>query len=198
MSRRIVLAVIGLAVGTACVAVGSVVAGQVSGTPVDHLAMEQAIESAPMVQVANIEPTADMPPRGVYLQVTENGYVCVWDAPSATSAQRQGGCNSAEDPLGGDVVSASLAYDGGPGIGSVRDARLSGLASRETVSLRVEMTDGSFRAVRVKKVTVGSDDFQAFGYRFRKADLERGIGPVAVVAYDAAGHELGRQTTGIG
>ena len=197
MNRRSVLGAGALALGIACVTAGTVVAGQFGASP-DPLAMQQAIESAPMVQVASIGATSDEPSRGVFVQLTANGYVCVWDAPSARSAQRQGGCNRADDPLGGEVVSASLAYDGGPGIDSVDDARLSGLASSQAASLRVEMTDGSFQAVKLKKAKVGSDNFQAFGYRFKKADLRKGIGPIAIVAYDAVGNEIGRQPTGIG
>ena len=61
------------------------------------------------------------------------------------------------------------------------------------------MTDGDARAqVKLKKTKVGSDEFQAFGYRFKKADLEEGIGPIAIVALDADGVEIGRQPTGIG
>ena len=50
----------------------------------------------------------------------------------------------------------------------------------------------------VKKARVGADEFKAFGYRFRKSDLESGNGPVAVVAFAASGAEIARQTTGIG
>ena len=60
------------------------------------------------------------------------------------------------------------------------------------------MSDGSTRKVKLEKAKVGSDEFQAFGYRFKKADLKKGIGPTAVVAFDASGNELGRQPTGIG
>ena len=45
---------------------------------------------------------------------------------------------------------------------------------------------------------VGADEFQAFAYRFKKVDLRNGVGPTAIVAYDAGGAEIGRQPTGIG
>ena len=109
-----------------------------------------------------------------------------------------GGCNPAADPLGGRPISSSLAYDGGPAVEGVEDARLIGLALAETSGVHVEMSDGTIRVVQLKKAKVGSDEFQAFGYRFKKVDLEKGIGPTAIVAFDGAGNELGRQATGIG
>ena len=109
-----------------------------------------------------------------------------------------GGCNPASDPLAGGALSASLAYEGGPAIDTVTDARVIGLASAETSAIRIVMSDWSFRTVKIAKAKVGSDELHAYGYRFKKRDVERGIGPAAIVAYDAAGAELGRQPTGIG
>ena len=51
---------------------------------------------------------------------------------------------------------------------------------------------------KLKKAKIGSDELQVFGYRFKKADLKRGLGPTAIVALDADGVEIGRQPTGIG
>ena len=177
---------------------GAVVAGPFEDVPPDPAAMTRAIDSAPMLQVADIEAVQDEPARGVFVQLTETGFLCIWDAPSASSRQRQGGCNRADDPLGRSTISASLAYDGGPSMASVRGARLSGLASGDVASVRVLMSDGTFRIVKLKKAKVGSDEFQAFGHRIKRADLRKGIGPTAIVAYDAAGNEIGRQPTGIG
>ncbi len=109
-----------------------------------------------------------------------------------------GGCNSVDDPLNGSALSATLSYDGGPAIGDVKSATLFGLTAPGVARARVLMSDGSSREVKLKKAKVGSDEFQAFGYRFKKADLKRGIGPIAIVAFDANGVELGRQPTGIG
>lgn len=199
MNKRMVLVVAGLGAAVACVVAGAVVAAQFNGSlPPDPEAIGRAIESAPMIKVAEIEAADDKPARGVFVQLTDTGHVCIWDARSASARQRQGGCNRAEDPLGGSAVSASLAYDGGPAIETVRDARLTGLASAETASLQIVMSDGSNRAIKLEKAKVGADEFQAFGYRVRKSDLKRGIGPTAVVAFDASGIELGRQPTGIG
>jgi hypothetical protein len=58
------------------------------------------------------------------------------------------------------------------------------------------MSDGTRREMRLWKARVGDDDFQAFGYRFKKADLRRGVAPTAVVALDAGGREIDRQPTG--
>ena len=60
------------------------------------------------------------------------------------------------------------------------------------------MSDGTVRAVKLKRTKAGSNEFQAFGYRFKKQDLRNRIGPTAIVAFDANGVELGRQPTGIG
>lgn len=199
MTKKARLIVLGGMLALAFIVASAVVAAQLGGGPgPDAVAMERAIEAAPLIGVAEIEATADSPRRGVYVQRTANGYVCVWDAPSASSQRRQGGCNRAEDPLGGGPISASLAYDGGPSIESVGDARLTGLASAETASVLVLMSDGTPRRVKLENAKIGSEEFRAFGYRFRKADLKKGIGPTAIVAYDADGNEIGRQPTGIG
>ena len=195
--RKHVVVIVAVAL-VAGVAVGGVIAAQHRDTAPDVGEMEAAIATTPVTKVADVSANDGSEARGVYLQELDTGYVCVWDAPSSTSRSRQGGCNRADDPLGGSAVWASLAYDGGPATETVRDARLSGLASAETASLEVLMSDGSIRAVKLQKAKVGSDEFQAFGYRFKKADLKKGIGPTAIVAYDAAGNEIGRQPTGIG
>jgi hypothetical protein len=179
--------------------VGSVWAAQRGGEgPADLDRMQQAIDAADMIRVADVPAADGESARGVFVQELATGHVCIWDAPSAISHARQGGCNPSDDPLGGAAVNANLAYDGGPAVEAVRDARLSGLARPETVRLVVQMTDGSTRSIRMRKVTLGAGDFVAFGYRFKKADLKKGIGPIAVVAFDASGNEIGRQTTGIG
>jgi len=139
-----------------------------------------------------------LPGRGVFAQFTSTGHFCLSDAPLDSPQMGGGGCNAADDPLGGTSISASLAYDGGPAIAGVKDARVIGLASAEVASIDVLMTDGTSRSVKLKKAKVGSDELQVFGYRFKKADLKRGLGPTAIVALDADGVEIGRQPTGIG
>jgi hypothetical protein len=96
------------------------------------------------------------------------------------------------------VISSSLAYDGGPAIEAVRDARLIGLAAANVASVRILMSDGSSRAVKLRTSTVADRGLQVFGFRVRKSDLKKGVGPIAVVALDESGSEVARQTTGIG
>ena len=74
-----------------------------------------------------------LPARGAFAQVTrDTGSLCVCSTHRRRRRrERGGGCNSADDPLGGSAISASLAYDGGPAIEGVRDARLIGLAAAD-------------------------------------------------------------------
>jgi hypothetical protein len=176
---------------------GGVVAGRMVWAD-DARTLDDAIAQAKAVQIAEIGAADGNAARGVFARLTSTGHLCLSDAPLSAPLMGGGGCNPADDPLGGDVLSASLSYDGGPAIETVVDARLIGLVSTEIPSVRVLMSDGSSRAVRLKQAKVGSDEFQSFGYRFRKSDLRKGIGPVAIVAYDASGVEVGRQPTGIG
>lgn len=188
--------VIAAALLAAAALTGSVVAGQFRQT--DPAAFEDDLATGAVTRVADIAAADGLPRRGVFVQVTAAGQVCVWDALSASSPERGGGCNPADDPLGGSELSASLAYEGGPAVETVRDARLVGLAASGVAAVEILMTDGTRRAVRLKEATVGSSSFTAFGYRFRKSDLRRGTGPSAVVALDSAGAEVARQVTGIG
>jgi hypothetical protein len=151
-----------------------------------------------LIAAIDDEAAEGAPSRGVFVQLTRTGHLCVWEAPSATSRERGGGCNSVDDPLNGNVLSATLSYDGGPVISDVRSASLFGLAASEVARASVLMRDGTSRAIKLKNAKVGSDEFQAFGYRFKKSDLRHGVGPIAVIARAADGSELGRQTTGIG
>jgi hypothetical protein len=196
MPRRGVVA-IAVAALAAAILVGGVVAGSFDWSKsTDDL--DAALVDARPTQVADIPAADGLSARGVFAQITSTGHFCLSDAPLDAPLTGGGGCNPADDPLGGGAISASLAYDGGPAIGTVRDARLIGLASTNVASLRVLMSDGSTRSVKLKRAKVGPDEFRAFGYRFRKSDLKKEIGPIAVVAYDGSGVEIGRQTTGIG
>jgi hypothetical protein len=196
--RSIVVLAVALVGG---VLVGSVIAAQRGGdSALDVASLQAAIATEPMTKVADVAGSDDSSARGVYVQEldTGQGHLCVWDAPSAASRERQGGCNSIDEPLGGSAVSANLAYDGGPAIEGVRDARLTGLAASNVASVVVLMSDGSQRSVHLKKAKLKAGDFFAFGYRFKKADLRKGVGPIAVIAQDAYGGEIARQPTGIG
>jgi hypothetical protein len=187
----------------AALAVVVVVAGILAGAVVasrsdDGSELRAAIAETPLTRVADIEAVEGAPALGVFVQQTKTGHLCVWEAPSPTSRERGGGCNSIDDPLGGSALSATLSYDGGPAISDVRRASIFGLAAANVSRMRVLMSDGTSRAIKLKEAKVGSDEFQAFGFRFKKADLEKDLEPTAIVAYDAGGNEIGRQATGFG
>lgn len=193
----------GLAVGLVGLAAlasgGAILASQLgSSTPPDIAALDEAIQAAPLTEVADIPAAGALQERGVFVQVTSTGEVCLWDAASPTSRGRMGGCDPASDPLGGSKISASLAYDGGPATTDVKDARLIGLVDPSVAKVGVLMSDGSYRTVKLKGSTILGKRYGAFGYRFRRSDLGKGIGPVAVIATDASGAEVGRQPTGFG
>jgi hypothetical protein len=188
---------LGIAVLVAFVLAGGVIAAQLVDPP-DPETLEEAIARAPMTSVAEIPAAGGLPARGVFVQLTSTGHFCLWDAPSARARERQGGCNSADDPLGGRPLSVSLAYDGGPSTSNVRDARLTGVTSGDVVKVFVLMSDGTHRTIPLRETSVGGVDYGAFGYRIRHSDLRKGLEPTAVVAVNGAGEEVDRQATGFG
>jgi hypothetical protein len=194
-SRRGALVVALVVVASAVLATG-VVAGHFQS--VDPPSFHQAMTTGEITQVAGVQAEDGSPGRGVFAQLTQDGHLCVFEAPSATSRAHGGACNSVDDPLNGSAISATLSYDGGPDISSVTTATLFGLAAPEVARAAVVMSDGSSRTIKLKKAKVGSDEFRAFGHRIRKSDLKKGIGPIAIVAFDSSGVELARQPTGIG
>jgi hypothetical protein len=179
----------------AAISAGGVLAAQLGGwgSP-DELA--SAIREDPAIRVADIASDAGLPKHGVFVQKTSTGHLCLWDAPSAASPNRGGGCNTVDDPLGGRTLRISFAFDGGPAVADVKDARLIGLAELEVATVQVLMSDGTRREVQLRKASVGGDEYQAFGYRFKKGDLRRGVAPTAVIGLNAAGQEIDRQATG--
>jgi hypothetical protein len=189
---RWLVAVVGVVLG------GALASAVVASSFDDGSTLSAAVAEAPLVQVADIAAEDGASALGVYTQLTETGHLCVWEAPSATSRQRGGGCNTVDDPLNGRPVAFTLSYDGGPATADVHGASVFGLALSRVAGLRVLMSDGSWRAVKLKKAKVGAGEYKAFGYRFKKSDLKRGIGPIAVAAFDASGAEIDRQVTGIG
>ena len=184
-----------VAVATAAV-VGRVIAGQFVSR--DPSSFQADLGTGAVTRVADIDAANGLPVRGVFARVTSGGQLCLWDAPSAASQEGQGGCNPLSDPLGGALLSASLAYEGGPAAADVGDARLIGLAAPTVASVRVLMTDGSYRVTSLRGATIQGQRYGAFGYRFRRRDLQRGVTPVAVVAFDRSGKEIDRQATGFG
>lgn len=194
-TSRVVVVVV-VAVASAVLAAG-VVAGSFDWARSSG-DLEASLTESPPTEVAEIPAAEGLPARGVFAQVTSTGHFCLTDAPLDAPLTGGGGCNAADDPLGGSVISVSLAYDGGPAIEAVKDARVIGLAAASVATVWVVMSDESTRAVKLRASTVGDRGLQVFGFRVRKSDLKKGIGPVAVVALDENGTEIGRQTTGIG
>jgi hypothetical protein len=198
MNRTIVVA------GAVCVA-GLAVAGiasglhRAAGTP--SAAPDIRGNAGSLAQVAQFASEDGRAARQVVLQRTPDGYLCVWDSPDGTADHGVGGCNPADDPLAGHKVFVSLAYDGGPAVTAVHDARLSGLAAADVASARLVMTDGSTRPILLSPRStraVAGKDYRPFAYRMRQSDLESGVGPVAVLVLDARGKVIDRQATGIG
>ncbi|HET9461089.1 MAG TPA: hypothetical protein VFO56_04065 [Gaiellaceae bacterium] len=183
------------AILAASITAGGVIAAQLTTfeNP-DRLA--KAIEKDPLVLAADIPAAGGAARHSVLVQETSTGHICLWDVPSATPGLKQGGCNSADDPLAGRPLSVSFSYDGGPAMATVRDARLIGLTTANVATVEVVMNDGTRRPMRLEQARVGGAEYFAFGYRFKAGDLRRGIGPVAVVAFDDSGVEIDRQTTG--
>jgi hypothetical protein len=194
--RRRPAIVISILVLAAAVLATGVVAGQFRGA--DPASFHAALATGEITRVADIGASDGFSGRGVFLQTTDTGQVCLWDAVSERSMQRGGSCSPADDPLGGSAISASLAYEGGPAIDGVQDARLIGLASSDVEDVTVLMSDGTSRRMILKEAKVASDAFQVFGYRIKRSDLRKGVGPTAIIAFDASGAELARQPTGIG
>ncbi len=184
--------------GIGLLAAGALASAVVASRFDDGSELSAAIGDAPLTRVADVAAADGASARGVFVQQTATGHLCVWEAPSATSRERGGGCNTADDPLNGRAISFTLSFDGGPAIESVTAATVFGLASDDVARASVAMSDGSVRQIRLRLASVGGHEFRAFGFRFRRADLRRGIGPVAIVAFDAHGEEIDRQTTGIG
>ncbi len=187
-----------LAVALAVVVAGSLAGAVVAYRADDGSELTAAIGMDPLVRVAEVASTDGVPEKGVFVQLTRTGHLCVWEAASASSRQRGGGCNTADDPLNGRPMSFTLSYDGGPALGDVKAASLFGLASTEVSRATVLMSDGSTREIRFRDVDIASDGYRAFGFRFKRADLRKGLGPTAVVSIDEAGTQIDRQTTGIG
>jgi hypothetical protein len=187
-----------LAVMLAIVLAGGLTGAVVAGQFDDGSDLVAAIDDVPLQRVADVSAVDGIAEKGVFVGSTRTGHLCVWEASSATSRDRSGGCNTADDPLNGRPLWFTLGYDGGPDIASVKTASLFGLAAPVVAQASVLMSDGTERDLKLKRANVGADKFRAFGFRFKKSDLRKGIGPTAVIARDVSGAEIARQPTGIG
>jgi hypothetical protein len=147
-------------------------------------------------RVATLPSQGGRPEVGLYVARLADGSICVSSA-SADKTSAGGGCNSASAPLNGKPFIAIFAYDGGPAVATVEDARLYGLADRSVEELRLEMSDDSTRQLHLSAHAVAATPYRVFAYRVSHADIRARITPVAVVAYDASGAVIGRQPTGL-
>lgn len=196
-ARRSLVLAIGIV--AAAVLAGGVVGAQLDVWPSDDF--EASLREDASVRVADIPAREGLPARAVFVQATSTGFLCLWDASAATAQVKQGGCNRAEDPLAGRKLTISLAYDGGPAVGDISDARLIGLAAWEVTSIQVLMTDGTRRAIPMRRELAFASEagrFRAFAYRFPRSDFRRGVGPTAVIGLNERGAEIERLTTGYG
>lgn len=185
---------LGLVVAAAGLFAGGVVAGHV-GVSRSADELDLALRTEALERVTDVPAAQNAAKRSVFVQ-RAGGFVCLWDAPSATALIRQGGCNLESDPLGGGELFVSFSFDGGPDIAEVTDARLIGLVSRQIERVQIELSDGSRRDVSLTDTKIGAQGYRAFAYRVRRPDLRRELVPVAVVAIDATGKEIERQPAG--
>jgi hypothetical protein len=179
-------------VALAGVSAGAVVAGQIVDFD-DPVSIDLALEEAPLTEVADLPSAAGTVARSMFVQ-RAGGLACIWDAPNATSRMRQGGCNLESDPLGDSELFVSYAFDGGPKISDITDARLIGLASAQVVRVEIALSDGSTRSATLHPANAAGSGLQAFAHRVARRDLRRGIGPVAVRAFDATGIRVANET----
>ncbi len=197
-NRYVIVAAVAVGLG---LALGSGASGvfRAAGTP--SATPDIRSQQSTVLPVAQFPSETGRPDRQVVLQRTPDGYLCVWDSPDGTAEHGIGGCNSADDPLGGGKLFVSLAYDGGPALATVHDARLSGIAAPDVAVAKLVMSDGSTRAIAVSRPSTrafAGKDYRSFAYRVRQSDILKSITPVAVLALDAAGRVIDRQMTGIG
>ena len=109
---------VGLGVVLAGMLASAVVASRID----DGSDLTAAIEEAPLVRAADIAAGDGLPGAGCTCRRREQGISACGRRRSATSRERGGGCNTADDPLNGRPVSFTLSYDGGPAVSDVRSA----------------------------------------------------------------------------
>lgn len=186
-----------LAGGTTGVVTSAVRGGNGKET-LDPAAVEAATASGVAVKVATFPPLAGREGRAVFMRKTSNGLLCLWDAPDGRR-EGPGGCNRASDPFGGRKMMISLAWDGGPALSTITDARLIGIVAVDVDAVTVRMSDGSTRSVALTGSQAGthSDFYRAFAYRVQPADIRAGIEPISVSAFDDTGKLIDQQNTGL-
>jgi hypothetical protein len=153
-----------------------------------------------VVQIGTFPATGSGEKRVMLLQQTNNGLVCLWDAPSADSPERLGGCNPITDALGNSTsLWASTQFDGGPRPEDVTDLRLMGIANADVAAVHLQMSNGASLAIPFagREVIINGGRFKTFSYRLPDKDLATDDAPTAVIATDSSGDAIGTQKTGL-
>jgi hypothetical protein len=130
-----------------------------------------------------------------FIQKDGAGNVCLVSGASG-AGERSGGCNPASNPLGGHKLLALFTFEGGPSLASVSEGRIAGLAAPGVASVSIVMSDGTTRALQLadrRTDRLMNANYRTFGVRLSDRDFQVGIGPSAVVAYNAAGHIVGQE-----
>jgi hypothetical protein len=129
--------------------------------------------------------------RAVFVnRSSDTSQICIWDTDVA-SGEQAGGCNPAGDVFSGHAFTMSLAYDGGPAVTAVREARIVGLVTDAVASVEVAYSNGTTRRALISRD-------RAFVHVVPPLLLRKGVGPIAVIARSTAGAVIDRQATGIG
>ena len=141
-------------------------------------------------RIATFSSANDTPHSVFMTRSKDDTQICVWDT-DVTSGAQSGGCNPTANFFAGHAFTLSLAYDGGPAITTVRDARIVGVVTDAVATLEVVYADGTEKQI-------GLTRDRGFAYTVPNGLLHRGVGPVALVARSASGAVLDKQVTGIG
>ncbi len=134
--------------------------------------------------------------RAVFVKQLSNGDLCISDARADGSAP-VGGCNPASDALGGRSMTVTIAYDGGPTLSTISNARVFGLVAPAVHGLELRMSDGSSQVLTLQKTGLGGG-LKAFAGTIPESALSSGVTPVALVAFGAGGTIIDTEPATIG
>lgn len=199
VSKRLVLIVLALAAATTAGAIA--IAATRGEQPRAFGRPASAGDALPIRAVRFLKPgesrriatfaSANGAPHAVFTNRSKDDtQICVWDT-DVTSGAQSGGCNPTANFFAGHAFTLSLAYDGGPAITTVRNARIVGIVTDAVATLEVVYADGT-----AKQIAITRD--RGFAYTVPNELPRRGVGPVALIARSASGAVLDRQVTGIG
>lgn len=118
--------------------------------------------------------------RAVFLTRTRDGrLICLRDT-NLRNGEQGGGCNSASDFFAGRELQINLAFDGGPSVEDVTDARIVGVVTERVARVEIMNWNGEIGSVAI------TPD-RGFAYVVPRAELRNGVQPTDVVAYDTGG-----------